>query len=183
MGEDEAVLDKRPITPRRGKKKTRKKRPKVSAAKKAGPVGSDKTPEPKETVLVGNPQIEHIEEDDVSEPGAVTFFSKYKHDEILYKQSEIVQLGTNKWVTLPAKVARFNDHKFTTVDKEIIDYIRNPMGVAEGFDRYEVEVFEIGKPEHKPHIHRLSDDGIREYLMKLHSGARQVLQAEGYPLE
>ncbi len=174
MGEDEAMLDKRPV--RRKKKTTRKKRGKKAPVKA-------KTEVPQETVLVGNPQIEHLEEDSVEAPGSVTFFSKYKLDEILISTSEMIQLGSNKWYTKPSVILRFNDHKFTTADQEVIEYIRNPKGLVEMFDRYEIEVFEVGKPEHEQQIHRLSDAGIREYLMELHMGARKIAKAEGFSYE
>jgi hypothetical protein len=178
VGEDEAMLDKRPV---RRKKTTRKKRGKKAPVKAKTDFRAEESF--KETVLVGNPQIEHLEEDPIEAPGSVTFFSKYKLDEIVISTAETIQLASNKWYTKPSVVLRFNDHKFTTADQEVIEYIRNPRGLVEMFDRYEIEVFEVGKPEHEKQIHRLSDAGIREYLMELHMGARQIAKAEGFSYE
>jgi hypothetical protein len=185
VGESEAILDKRPVLPR--KKRSKKKRTKRAAK----PIAETAKPENGHAaqVTVGQHVVDggvtpvEIEQADPEEPEAVTFFSKFKNDEILIEQSKIVQLGTNKYVTLPAKVARFNNHTFTTEDKEVIDYIRNPRNVYEKFNRFGREVFEIGVPEHERHIHRLSDAGVQEYLTKLHLMGRKAAQAEGFPYE
>jgi hypothetical protein len=188
VGQDEVLLDKRPV--RRRKKRSKKFPKKV---KLAPPTKEEKHQELQEEALEAEavkgaavdtkPAPVAIEEADPSQPEAVTFFSKYKMDEILIEPSKTVQLGHNKFVTLPAKIARFNHHKFTTEDPEVIDYIRNPNKVYEKFDRFGIEIFEVGRPDHKEHIHRLSDEGIAEYLMELHMHARRMAKAGGFEYE
>jgi len=180
VGEDEAILDKRPVRPkkRRAKKRTKKAPAKVTPEQKLQSEAAEAVKE-----ILPSSQPQYIEAADPTEAKAVTFFSKYKMDEILVEQSKIVQLGTNKYVTLPPKVARFNDHMFTTADQSVIEYIRNPRNLFEMFDRFGKEVFEVGRPDHAAEIHRLSDAGIEEYLVELHMKGRKVAKAEGFSYE
>jgi hypothetical protein len=182
VGEDEAVLDKRPVRPRKKRRsKKRSKRSKVTAKPKEQQLEQEAI-EAQATGEIG-PTPVPLEEADPKESGAVTFFSKFKMDEIIIEPSRIQQLGPNKFITLPARIARFNKHRFTTEDREVIDYIRNPNGAYEKFDRFGVEIFEVGRPDHEEHIHRVSDAGIQEYLYKLHTNARKIATREKFSYE
>lgn len=185
MGEGEVILDKRPVKPRKKRAKNTAKRKYVTKAQKEEALQKEalEAESLKGAAAGSMPAPEPIEEAEASQSGAVTFFSKFKSDEILIVPARTVQLGTNKFYTLPAKVARFNNHKFTTEDPEVIDYIRNPQKVYEKFDRFGIEVFEVGVPEHAKRIHQLSDAGIAEYLMELHMGARRLAKSEGFSYE
>lgn len=185
MEQDAVVLDKRPVRPRKKRAKKRTKRKYVTKAQKEQALKEEALERQEEegATAGSTPQPEGIEESDPKAPEAVTFFSKFKMDEIVIEPSKVVQLGSNKWYTFPARVARFNQHKFTTEDPAVIEYIRNPRNVYEKFDRYGKEVFEVGVKEHKERIHALSDEGVSEYLNQLHRGARNMAKHSDFSYE
>jgi hypothetical protein len=89
-----------------------------------------------------------------------TFFSRYREDELLMSTAETVQVGQNKWKTIPAKLVKFRDRAIVTNDKEKIDFIRS-------HHYYGRQIFEFGVPAHDKKIAQIDDAGRIIELEKL----------------
>ena len=129
------VTTKKPASPRRGKvevKSEREPTPNVEVAKKG-----DK-----------NPQGEEIKVTKTN----ITFFSRFREDELVMAQSYTEQVGPQKWRTVPAKTVKFRDRAFVTNDEEKIEFIRS-------HPRYGFELFEFGVEKHQDRIDSIDDSG------------------------
>ena len=82
----------------------------------------------------------------------ITFFSRYREDQLVIEQARNEQVGPQKWVTIPAKICAFQDRAFVTNDKEKIEFIRS-------HPRYGFELFEFGNDKHKARIDKIDDSG------------------------
>ncbi len=103
-------------------------------------VAKDRTPEP--TVEV-----------DLDKPvKPITFFSRFREDELMITQSTPMQVGPNKWITSPAKTIKFHDRAFVTNDQDKINFLRK-------HPRYGYEIFEFGVPGHEERIAKIDDAG------------------------
>jgi len=100
--------------------------------------------------LVESPNGEPVKVENVKKP--VTFFSRFKDDELLMETSQRLQDGPNKWITVPAKVIKFRDRAFVTNDPEKIAYLRN-------HPEYGRKLFEFGVEGHDKRIATLDDAG------------------------
>lgn len=130
---------------------------KVSTKKPASPrqgkldVKSEKQPEP--VVEIHEEGGKNEQGEDVTlAPKAITFFSRYREDQLLIEQADTKQVGAKKWITIPAKVVAFRDRAFVTNDQEKIDFIRR-------HPRYGFELFEFGVEEHQERIDQIDDSG------------------------
>ena len=82
----------------------------------------------------------------------VTFFSRYREDQLVIEQARHEQVGPQKWITIPAKVCAFRDRAFVTNNKEKIEFIRS-------HPRYGFELFEFGNEKHQKRIDKIDDSG------------------------
>ena len=82
----------------------------------------------------------------------ITFFSRYREDQIVIEQARTEQVGPTKWITIPAKICAFRDRAFVTNDQEKVDFIRK-------HPRYGLELFEFGNDKHKARIDMIDDSG------------------------
>lgn len=180
MDSDTAVLDQRPVKPR-SKKTAKRKVKRATKAEKELQLKVEALELEKQRLTAPGrvPNAEPIEQDKPSS-GAVTFFSKYKSDVIQVEASQRIEVAPHKYVTIGAKTANFSQHKFTTEDPDVIDYLRNPNNVFEKYEGYGRDLLEIGKPEHEERIHRFTDAGISEYNMGLQVKGQRMLKAEGF---
>ena len=126
---------KKPTSPRAGKIEIKSKQDPVPTVEihKAGSKGDDG-----ETIPLAET--------------AITFFSRYREDQIVIEQARTEQVGPQKWITIPAKICAFNDRAFVTNDQEKIDFIRK-------HPRYGLELFEFGNDKHKARIETIDDSG------------------------
>ena len=105
----------------------------------------------------------------------VTFFSRYKEDQLLMTRSEQVQVGPKKWTTMPATVLQFRDRAFVTNDPKKIEFIRSHTD-------YGRKIFEFGV--HNDRIKEIDDGGQLKQLDKMHRLGRMVegLIRQGVPV-
>ena len=82
----------------------------------------------------------------------ITFFSRYREDQLVIEQAYHEQVGPQKWTTIPAKICAFRDRAFVTNNKEKIEFIRN-------HPRYGFELFEFGVKAHQARIDKIDDSG------------------------
>lgn len=104
--------------------------------------------------------VKPVEEQVKLAPRAYTFFSRYREDELLMSTATTIQVGQNKWKTIPAKVVKFRDRAIVTNDKEKIDFIR-------AHHYYGRQIFEFGVPAHDKKIAQVDDAGRIIELEKL----------------
>jgi hypothetical protein len=134
----------------------RKNKPKVGANKvtskklaspRAGTIDikSERKPEPVVEIHAEDSEVETSEK-------VITFFSRWREDQLVIEQAYNEQVGSNKWVTHPAKVCAFRDRAFVTNDAEKIEFIRK-------HPRYGFELFEFGNEKHKERIDKIDDSG------------------------
>ncbi len=118
----------------------------------------DGDPEPAvEIHMAGTDKYIHTPQDTEVEKIAITdkpitFFSRFREDELLMETSRRVQVGPDKWVVEPARVIKFHDRAFVTNDQEKIDHIRQ-------HGRFGFELFEFGNDKHKDRIEQIDDSG------------------------
>ena len=82
----------------------------------------------------------------------ITFFSRYRGDQLVMEPARVNQVGQNKWVTIPAKEIAFHDRAFVTNNPDKIDFIRS-------HPRYGRELFESGVKAHQERILAIDDSG------------------------
>ena len=82
----------------------------------------------------------------------ITFFSRFREDQLVIEQARHEQVGPQKWITIPAKVCAFRDRAFVTNNKEKIEFIRS-------HPRYGFELFEFGNEKHQDRIDAIDDSG------------------------
>lgn len=132
--------------------------------KPVSPRSGDAKPETltmKPEVLVGpEPVVELLEKGEKGHDGEtipttekpITFFSRYREDQLVIEQARHEQVGPQKWITIPAKICAFRDRAFVTNNKEKIEFIRK-------HPRYGFELFEFGNDDHKSRIDKIDDSG------------------------
>jgi hypothetical protein len=127
------------------------------------------------------PQIEiHDEEEMAALPAEqqiplvnkpVTFFSRFREDELLMTTASRIQVDQNRWITQPASTVKFRDRAFVTNDKVKIEFLRN-------HPRYGRQIFEFGVPTHDKAIAQIDDAGRIIELEKLHRLGRVMMSRE-----
>lgn len=136
--------------PKVGVNKVTSKRP---ASPRAGKVTIEKERDPEPTVEIHEAGGKNERGEDVElSDKPITFFSRWREDNLIMETSYTEQVGSNKWVTHPAKVVKFNDRAFVTNDAEKIEFIR-------AHPRYGRELFEFGVEAHAERIEEIDDAG------------------------
>ena len=100
-----------------------------------------------------------------TEKEPVTFFSRYREDQIVMEQSRQEQVGPKKWVTVPAVIIHFRDRMYVTNDADRIKFLRKHAG-------YGRQILEFGV--HDERIKEFDDSGRIERLERLGRLGRMV---------
>ena len=99
----------------------------------------------------------------------VTFFSRYKDDVILQETAQEVQVGQNRWKTVPATPIRFTDRIHKTNKEDVIKFLRE-------HEEYGRTVLEFGVKKHEELIKRFDDSGVMDHVERLHRLGRIIMR-------
>lgn len=106
---------------------------------------------------------------DQDDEQGVTFFSRYKDDVILQETSHDVQVGHNKWKTVPSVRINFMDRIHKTNKPDIIKFLRE-------HEEYGRTILEFGVKEHEEKIKRYDDSGVMDHVDRLHRLGRIIMR-------